>query len=70
MMMTGDAATGTQSLLALYSGFASKHVEMDLQDLFAKLGVIVGGAGRISFDGKAPLASLRRRLTTQGARRR
>lgn len=44
---------------------ASKCVEMDLRDLFAKLGVIVDGAGRISFDGKALLACLRCRLTTK-----
>jgi hypothetical protein len=59
---TGDAATGTDVLRSLYARMKDSPVPVDLDDLFARLGVIDRG-GRIGFDDSAPLASIRRAIT-------
>jgi len=64
LMSVGDKAIGTQSLLGLYTRFASSRVDTDLQALFKQLGVAQGADGTINFDDRAPLAGLRRRITS------
>lgn len=65
LMAAGDLATGTASLSGLYGKFASSRVDTDLPRLFDQLGVRTSAGGEISFDDKAPLADLRRRMTAR-----
>ena len=62
-MAVGDRATGTDALASLYGAFASRPIHTDLPALFASLGVH-GTADGIAFDDDAPLAAIRRRITT------
>lgn len=66
LMVTGDEASGTPSLSALYARFADARVDPDLASLFRQLGVSHAG-GEIIFDDRAPLAALRRRITSPRA---
>jgi hypothetical protein len=67
LMAVGDAATRTDALSRLYTRFASGRTTTDLGALFASLGVAERG-GRVILDDAAPLAGLRRKLTTPMSR--
>ncbi len=54
----GDKATGTKALMTLYDQMASKPMPVDLADLWKQLGVR-REAGQVTFDDRAPLASVR-----------
>jgi len=58
-----DKATGTTVLADLYAKMRAKPVAPDLDALWRELGISVSG-GKVSFDGSAPLASIRRAITT------
>ena len=58
----GDKATGTKVLVTLYDQMKETPVKADLDALWKRLGVeLVDNA--VSFDNKAPLASVRRAIT-------
>lgn len=57
----GDQATHGKTLIELYSRMASQPVQVDLPDLWKQLGV-VSGDGRVTFDNRAALASIRRSI--------
>ena len=59
---TGDAATGTDVLRSLYARMKDSPGPVDLDELFARLGVIER-AGGIVFDDSAPLAAIRSAIT-------
>lgn len=59
---TGDAATGTNVLRSLYAQMKDSAAPVDLDALFARLGVVERD-GRILFDDNAPLAAIRRAIT-------
>jgi hypothetical protein len=63
----GDAATGVPVLRELYDKMAVAPVGVDLADLWKRLGVSVRG-NAVTFDDAAPLASVRRGITEEGAR--
>lgn len=65
LMAVGDAAAGTTSLQHLYAAFAERRVAPDLGDLFRQLGVGLNAGGQVVFDDKAPLAALRRSITSR-----
>lgn len=67
MMAAGDAATGTNALSRLYARFAGASTTTDLSALFASLGV-ADRDGQVVFDDTAPLATLRRDLTSRARR--
>jgi hypothetical protein len=59
----GDQATGTRVLSTLYSEMKDKAVHVDLDSMWRDLGVRLTG-GAVSLDDTAPLAALRRSITT------
>jgi predicted metalloprotease with PDZ domain len=63
----GDAATGVPVLRELYDKMSVAPVGVDLEDLWKRLGVSVRG-NTVTFDETAPLASVRRGITEEGAR--
>lgn len=60
----GDQATGTRVLQDLYEQMANKPVTVDLDKLWAKLGLSVNG-GEVQFNNKAADASIRKTLTAK-----
>lgn len=58
----GDAATGTRALHELYDRLALAPGAVDLQGLFARLGVSLRD-GDVVYDDAAPLAALRKAIT-------
>lgn len=60
----GDQATGTRVLQDLYEQMANKPVTVDLDKLWAKLGLSVNG-GQVQFNDKAVDASIRKTLTAK-----
>jgi len=58
----GDQGTGTTVLADLYKRMKDAPIEVDLNDLWSKLGVRVN-AGVVTFNDKAPLARIRRAIT-------
>jgi len=62
ILETGDQITGETVLIDLYEQMKAAPVQVDLDDLWQRLGVAVTGQ-QISFDDAAPLAWLRRALT-------
>ena len=60
---TGDAAVGAPVLRELYARMASKAPADDLDAVFRSLGVR-GSKDGVSYDDTAPLASIRRGITT------
>jgi len=58
----GDKATGTHVLADLYAKMKDQPVTVDLDGMFARLGV-ARKDGRVVFDENAPQASLRRAIT-------
>jgi hypothetical protein len=55
----GDTATGQRVLHELYAKMADAPAPADLDGLWKRLGVVWEGRGRVSFDARAPLASIR-----------
>jgi hypothetical protein len=62
LLREGDRATGVPVLTTLHARMGAKAEDVDLDALWRRLGVRAAG-GSISFDDKAPLASIRRSLT-------
>jgi hypothetical protein len=58
---TADAATGTHVFEEMYAQMKDKPVTPDLQDLWAKLGVVSDGS-TVKFRDDAPLADVRRAI--------
>jgi hypothetical protein len=58
----GDDATGSTVLADLYRRMKDTPVEIDLDDLWRKLGIQVTN-GVVSFNDKAPLAHIRKAIT-------
>lgn len=58
----GDKATGTHVLMQLYRAWREKPVEVNLPELWAKLGVQMDANGTVTFDAKAPLAAIREKI--------
>jgi hypothetical protein len=63
---TGDRATGTRVLADLYARLAERREDVDLDDIFRRLGVARAGRG-VAFDERAPLAAIRRAITSPEA---
>src|SRR5467141_4402223 len=61
---TGDRAVGVTVLQPLYTKMKDKPVSVDLDSLWAQLGVQSDGAG-VRFDDSATLAAIRRGITTR-----
>jgi hypothetical protein len=62
----GDQATGTHVLTSLHASWSSTPVMVDLETLYASLGVRTSADDRtVVFDDSAPLAELRRSLTSR-----
>ena len=59
----GDKATGVPELMELYSKMRAKPVDVDLPALWKRLGIERRG-GKLIFDDRAPLANVRRAITT------
>lgn len=62
MVEVGDAATGTTVLRELYAAMARAPGDIDLEELYAELGV-QRIDGEVFFDDDAPLAHVRRAIT-------
>ena len=63
LLTTGDKATGVPVLTELYNEWSAKPVTLDLSALWKQLGVISTGHA-VRFDDDAPLAAVRRAITT------
>ena len=63
LLATGDQATGVPVLTELYNEWSAKPVTPDLSELWKQLGVISTGQ-TVRFDDDAPLAAVRRAITT------
>jgi hypothetical protein len=59
----GDRATGTTVLSDLYAKWSEAPVQVDLQTMWRELGVREGRNG-LEFDDNAPLAAVRRSITS------
>jgi hypothetical protein len=66
VMAAGDQATSTHVLATLYAAMKATPMQVDLKELFAKLG-IGESDGKVVFDDRAPLAAVRRRITAPAA---
>ena len=62
VLAIGDSATGERVLQDLYGQWANEPVFVDLDTLWARLGVRTASGELTGFDDEAPLAGLRRRL--------
>ena len=67
LLDAGDRATNTHVLAELYREMGLAPGAVDLEALWARLGVRVRG-GAVSFDERAPLAFVRRAITSRTAR--
>jgi hypothetical protein len=67
VLATGDAATGTTALRELYDRMKDRPAPVDLADLWRRLGV-TSRDGQVRFDDAAPLARVRRAITTGAPR--
>lgn len=65
----GDRAIGAPVLAELYATHATRPVRVDLEGLFRDLGVAPGPGKTVTFDDAAPLAAVRRAITTSAAPR-
>jgi predicted metalloprotease with PDZ domain len=63
----GDAATGVPVLQELYGRMARAPVDVDLQDLWKRLGVFAKGA-TVTFDDAAPLTHVRDGIADDGGK--
>ncbi|HEX4286053.1 MAG TPA: hypothetical protein VHZ28_13240 [Terracidiphilus sp.] len=60
----GDKATGTQVLSRMYAEGKDKPVTVDLPKLWQELGIRSTPSGGVEFDDKAPLANVRKSITS------
>ena len=60
-----DKATGTQVLSHMYAQWKDKPVQVDLPKLWDELGVRAAANGGVEFNDKAPLAAVRKAITTK-----
>lgn len=60
----GDAATGTRVLRELHARLGNSPEPTDLEALWRSLGVVRRGRQQVDFDESAPLAAVRRAITT------
>ena len=58
-----DRATGTTVMRDLYTEMGNKPVTLDLDALWKRVGVQVDN-GRVAYDDSAPLAQIRKSMTT------
>jgi hypothetical protein len=65
-LKAGDAAVGLPALEELYAKMSNAPVQVDLPDLFKRLGVS-GTKDGVTYDDKAPLAAIRKGITMGGA---
>jgi hypothetical protein len=65
----GDRAIGAPVLAELYAAHANEPVQVDLDALFRDLGVRAGPGRSVVFDDGAPLADVRRAITTSAGPR-
>ena len=63
VLATGDRATGTKVLASLYDRMATHPFPVDIGALSARLGVHLAD-GAVSYDDAAPLAAIRRSMTS------
>ena len=63
LLATGDKATGVPVLTELYNEWSAKPVTPDLNALWKQLGVVSDGK-TVRFDDSAPLASVRKAITS------
>ncbi|RXH54120.1 hypothetical protein [Granulicella sibirica] len=63
ILTTGDRATGTHVLEKMYAKWSTTPVSVDLTELWKQLGVRKGSEG-VSFDPSAPLANIRKAMTS------
>lgn len=68
ILATIDEGTGTHVLEELYGRMKQAPVDVDLPDLWRRLGVKMEGES-VSFDDSAPLAAIRRAITAKPAAR-
>jgi hypothetical protein len=61
-LVAGDRAVGAKVLEELHAKMGSAPVEVDLDALFRRLGVVLRGSA-VEFDDRAPLARVRRAIT-------
>ena len=61
-LAAGDDATGAPVLRELYQKMGPKRVEVDLDEVWRRLGVSRKG-NVVTFDDKAPLARIRKSMT-------
>ena len=59
----GDKATGTTVLADLYQRMKDKPIQVDLPELWKKLGISRKSDGSVEFDNSAPLANVREAIT-------
>jgi hypothetical protein len=62
VIQIGDRATGVPALKKLYERMSDKKIDMDLADLWKRLGIETR-EGKVIFNDRAPLASVRRSIT-------
>jgi hypothetical protein len=62
VLQVGDDATGSTVLADLYKRMKDAPVDIDLDDLWRKLGIQVKN-GEVTFDDNAPLAKIRKAIT-------
>jgi len=62
VLRTGDQATGTTVLEDLYAMWGKAPVNVDLQSLWAQLGLRVAD-GKVTFEDHAPFAAVRIAIT-------
>ncbi len=58
-----EAATGSTAITRVYRELALAPGDVELDALFAELGVVRDADGKVTFDERAPLAELRRAIT-------
>jgi hypothetical protein len=63
VLQVGDHATGTKVLADLYNQMKATAVQTDLSDLWEKLGIQMSN-GAVKFNDNAPLANIRKAITT------
>ena len=64
VLQIGDKATGVRVLTDLYNQMKDTPVQTDLNDIWRRLGIAVKN-GVVSYDDKAPLASVRKAITAK-----
>jgi hypothetical protein len=69
VIQIGDKATGVPVLKKLYERMSDKKIDVDLSDLWKRMGIEMR-EGKVIFNDRAPLASVRRSITRSTERSR